>query len=356
MMRKSLTVMCVVFLAASAFAATPAPTLINYQGKLVDANSDPLVTGNYVVKFSIYDDPTAGNLIWGPQIFGEGHGDEVPVVNGYFNVVLGPEDHAVPPRPIEKTFSASVRYLEVTVKKGGDPEVVIAPRQRLLSVPYAMKANNGCPTGTIMPYTGPAAGAPPDGWLWCHGEAVTKANYPDLYAIMGTAWGDPNTLGDELDFNLPDLRGRFLRGEDRGTGRDPGAVSRAACNPGGNTGNNVGSIQGESSDSHNHAKGSLKTMFSVGATAANFQRLGPYLLYQPKEGEAPEGVPAGDATGDKASLYQTYSTNYTMTGITATASDALSSTWVDVAGATASSSSTPDTHPVNAYVNYIVKY
>jgi hypothetical protein len=357
MMRVSLTVMCVAFLAASAFAAAPAPTLVNYQGKLVDSNGDPLATGNYIVKFSIYDAATDGTQIWGPQIFGEGHGDEVPVVNGYFNVVLGPEDHSDPPggpRPIERAFSAPERYLEVTVKKGADPEVVIAPRQRLLSVPYAMKASNGCPAGTILPFAGSNV---PEGWLLCNGAVVTIANYPDLFAAIGTAWGDPAPPG--TDFNLPDLRGRVPRGVDAGSNRDPGRTARAASAANGNQGDAVGSVQDDAAREHNHAVGSLKTRFSASGTVARFSRLGPY--YSPfKDGDgAQDGDAQNEAPKDIGPVMLTYSTNYTMTGISVAAETSTGSTYLEISGSTAGQSNTSsaeDTHPDNAYVNYIIKY
>ena len=56
------------------FAATHAPAqtvppLINYQGKLVNSNGLPVSTGDYQLRFRVYDAVTNGNLIWGPQIF-----------------------------------------------------------------------------------------------------------------------------------------------------------------------------------------------------------------------------------------------------------------------------------------------
>src|ERR1051325_1288466 len=72
------------------------PPMINYQGRVLNSNGVPLVTGDYDLKFSIYDAATNGTQIWGPQIFdgqaGAGHGAKVPVVQGWFNVLLGPMD------------------------------------------------------------------------------------------------------------------------------------------------------------------------------------------------------------------------------------------------------------------------
>ena len=103
------------------------------------------------------------------------------------------------------------------------------------------------PIGTIAPYGGSSA---PTGWLLCDGLAVSRTTYSDLYAAIGNAWG----YGDNsTTFNLPDLRGRFLRGVDAGTGRDPDAATRLISNTGGNTGDAVGTIESQALLAHNHA-------------------------------------------------------------------------------------------------------
>lgn len=95
------------------------------------------------------------------------------------------------------------------------------------------------PPGIIMAYSSTTA---PTGWLYCDGTAVSRTTYADLFAIVSTAYGE----GDgSTTFNLPDLRGRFLRGVDDGQGNDPDAGSRTAMNTGGNTGDNVGSVQSD---------------------------------------------------------------------------------------------------------------
>lgn len=51
--------------------------------------------------------------------------------------------------------------------------------------------------------------APPDGTLVCNGGAVSRTAYAELFAVLGTKYG----AGDgSTTFNLPDLRGRFVRG------------------------------------------------------------------------------------------------------------------------------------------------
>ncbi len=81
------------------------------------------------------------------------------------------------------------------------------------------------PIGTILAYSGPLdpSHSLPNSWLTCDGSALSKAQYPNLYAALGTTYGDghDSTGAKTGDFNLPDYRGYFLRGVDDGT-RDKG--------------------------------------------------------------------------------------------------------------------------------------
>lgn len=48
----------------------------------------------------------------------------------------------------------------------------------------------------------------PPGYLYCDGSEVSRQAYDKLFAVIGTTWGE----GDgENTFNLPDLRGIFIR-------------------------------------------------------------------------------------------------------------------------------------------------
>mgnify|MGYP000353820687 CR=1 FL=1 len=75
---------------------------------------------------------------------------------------------------------------------------------------------SGAEIGSVTAFAMPT---PPEGWLVCDGSAVSRTDYADLYAVIGTVWGD----GDQIaTFNLPDLRGEFIRGFDAGRGVDDG--------------------------------------------------------------------------------------------------------------------------------------
>lgn len=61
-------------------------------------------------------------------------------------------------------------------------------------------------SGMIMPYAGTSA---PTGWLMCYGQAIDQTTYADLYAAIGGTYGSSGS-----NFNVPDLRGRVIAGQD----------------------------------------------------------------------------------------------------------------------------------------------
>jgi microcystin-dependent protein len=85
------------------------------------------------------------------------------------------------------------------------------------------------------------------GWLPCDGRSlsISDEKYSNLYKAIGKSWG-----GGSNTFNLPDLRGLFLRGLDDGAGRDTGPRTRNL--PGGNEGTLVGTVESDEIGQHNH--------------------------------------------------------------------------------------------------------
>lgn len=93
-------------------------------------------------------------------------------------------------------------------------------------------ATDQTPAGTVI-YT--ARSTAPTGYLKANGAAVSRTTYSDLFSAIGTTYGS----GDgSTTFNLPDLRGEFVRGVDDGRGVD--------------TGRTLGSTQGSANLSHTH--------------------------------------------------------------------------------------------------------
>ena len=84
----------------------------------------------------------------------------------------------------------------------------------------------------------------PSGWAAADGSAVSRTvTYSGLFAAIGTTWGS----GDgSTTFNLPDLRGTFLRG----TGTNANATVVAA---GGAVGQAVGTYAADTYLNHSHA-------------------------------------------------------------------------------------------------------
>lgn len=74
------------------------------------------------------------------------------------------------------------------------------------------------PVGGVVPF---AVNSVPTGWLLCNGGAVSRTGYANLYAKIGTTYGAGN---GSTTFNLPDLRGEFVRGADLGRGVDSSRV------------------------------------------------------------------------------------------------------------------------------------
>lgn len=81
------------------------------------------------------------------------------------------------------------------------------------------------PPGQVIQFAG--AGLP-EGWLRCQGQSLLRADYPALFAAIGTAHG----AVDGTHFSLPDFRGRVAVGVDTGQtefdtlGEKGGAKSR----------------------------------------------------------------------------------------------------------------------------------
>ena len=94
------------------------------------------------------------------------------------------------------------------------------------------------PAGLVATF---ARSTAPTGWMKANGAAVSRTAYADLYAAIGTRFG----AGDGINtFNLPDLRGEFIRGWDDGRGVDSGRA--------------LGSAQGQLIESHDHGMDPFK--------------------------------------------------------------------------------------------------
>ena len=120
-----------------------------------------------------------------------------------------------------------------------------------------------CPAGMIAAWTTETA---PTGWLECDGAAVSRTTYAGLFAVISDDYGPGNGT---TTFNLPDLRGRFLRGWAHGQATDPDRATRTDRGDG-TTGDHVGTKQTGNYASHYHRVGyptGLGTLSPTGTVA-----------------------------------------------------------------------------------------
>jgi microcystin-dependent protein len=103
------------------------------------------------------------------------------------------------------------------------------------------------PVGAIQLWTG-ASNNIPAGWLNCDGSSVLISAYPELYAVIGTSYGQV----DLLHFNLPNFVGKF-------------AIGVSPTNLIGSSGGSK-TITQDQLPAHNHPNTSESTGISVTAT------------------------------------------------------------------------------------------
>ncbi len=287
-------------------------------------------TADYALTVRLFDSPDAGTLVWGPQEFdggvGPGHGALVPVVQGYFNLILGPVDTLG--RTLNQAFAGAICFVEVTV--GGGPP--IRPRPQILSTPYALQSGNGAPPGSIMAF---GTTNVPSGWLLCDGRVVRRSDYPQLFAVIQNTWGAGNGADT---FHLPDLRGVFLRGWDNSpstgvSGRDPQAGTRLPSKPGGAFDNAVGTVQPHAFQGHLHGAGNLHAQVSLSG---------------------------GNLRMNRNLNVPSYTVNVRVSGLSISQTPEESPFGTYVAGESgppiAAELGPPETRPINAAVSYIIKF
>ena len=145
--------------------------------------------------------------------------------------------------------------------------------------------NDSCPVGTIVAYAGSITEPlSMRGWDLCKGTEMSRADYYELFAVIGTTYG-----GDEAKktFRLPNLQGYFIRGlNDTKDGPDKGRA--------------LGTEQKNAFEKHKHQwRGYHRTT----ATAiGNTSRADSWI----------EGDPEADITNEKGTADETRPDNFAM--------------------------------------------
>lgn len=123
-------------------------------------------------------------------------------VNGNSIVSVSNGDIAITPHGTGDVIIDGIKYPQAD---GNANEILTTDGAGQLSF-TALGASNSFAAGMLMPYAGATA---PTGWLLCYGQSELTADYPDLYSVIGYTYG-----GSGGSFNIPDLRGRVIAGQD----------------------------------------------------------------------------------------------------------------------------------------------
>ena len=277
---------------------------IRIQGTLKNAAGVALPNGTQSITFKLFNVSGGGTALWEETA-------AVTINGGIYSHLLGSV------QPLDPTIFNQTLYVG-RFMNGKE----LLPRSALSASPYALyvkNTSNGPPTGTVTPFAGAAE---PDGWLICNGQALSSATYPELFAVLGTTYGNGSSGingGAGKNFNVPDLRGEFVRGLDEGRGIDSGRA--------------IGTVQGGSTKAPSN--GFTGTTNSTGAHSQPV----PVL----STGD-PSHIHAGS---EAAPGYNQTSGSYTVT----TSSAGAHTHNVSVTGA-----GDAETRPRNVSMNYIITY
>jgi microcystin-dependent protein len=302
---------------SSLAAQTPAPHLIPFQGRLTDQAGVPQSNGQFTITFNLYDNPVGGATLWTerhekasvingtvnvflgsiqslngidfgttkhlgitvdadanpatadpemvprqmiiPAFHALKAGDSTKLAGHDWSSLLGggsnnPATGTLNPARLQDGSISGIKLSQNAVSTSHIQNNSIALEDLASAV-----ADRLVPVGTVISYGGD--GLPP-GWLYCDGSAVSSGTYSALYAAIGTSWGSgqlaaplaaTGPVPGTTNFNLPDLRGYFLRGASRHSGGDPDALLRNSPLMGNPDRNGAGSYQGGQIASHSHS-------------------------------------------------------------------------------------------------------
>lgn len=238
---------------------------------------------------------------------------------GVFSAVIG---------SVNTTGFGNLVFANVTDNLKVEVDGVTIYDDKFNYAPYAKAAENGVPVGSIMPWAGAVTSGNAleeviPGWIVCNGATLSSdGKYAKLKTVLGSSWGTNK---------VPDLRGTFLRGVNNGRSdgfNDPDAANRVAVNSG-NTGDKVGSFQDEAYKSHNH--GVSDDGHTHGYNDIYFSEAGGPISVSSNFG-------SGDSDNDNGGYQMGRTTASSTTGISI------------------NTSGNNETRPVNAAVNFIIKY
>lgn len=134
--------------------------------------------------------------------------------------------------------------------------------------------NSGMFPGAIIATAAPLPDGSPDGWLRCDGSAISREDYADLFAVIGTTWG----IGDgETTFNIPDARDRVLLGAGGGftIGEEVGSLVHTHTIP-----------EADAAGGHTHSQGNTGFGGSHSHANPNTSNTGAHTHSNPSTGNS----------------------------------------------------------------------
>ena len=185
-MRKLFAFVAVLFISTAALSqAHVASSGISVQGIARDANNSALANiDRLTLDFTIYYLNSSNAEV---QILAES-GTVATDDFGVFSYVIDISN--------DKYVQIANTEAYLKVEQSG----VVFSNEKLQTVPYAIHAQNGVPTGSILPFIGNSSQVP-EGWLLCDGSTFSRNAYTEkLYQLLG----ENNTL--------PNLGASYLRG------------------------------------------------------------------------------------------------------------------------------------------------
>jgi microcystin-dependent protein len=236
--------------------AQSAASKISIQGVLRDGQGAIVANGPQSMKFKLFSQESGGTVLWEEEA-------TVNVAGGLYSHLMGSVNALNP-----AIFGQTV-YVGVFVD---DSELL--PRTELAYAPQTVAAQfaaNGVVPGSVTSFAGATI---PVGWLLCNGQALSADDYPNLFAVLGTNFGNGSSGingGASMDFNLPDLRAEFIRGLDNGRGVDANRVLGSAQGSATAKPNNpfTGTTSPGGSHQHNFTVQSTSNVFEKHASQSN---------------------------------------------------------------------------------------
>jgi microcystin-dependent protein len=215
------------------------------------------------------------------------------------------------------------------------------------------------PVGTIIAVGGNSYGGWPAGYWYCDGTAKNRTDIisADLFAVIGTQWGAPNAT----QFQVPDLRGTFLRGVDGGRNVDVDRNSRASYTTGSAAGDAPGSWQTSALGTHTHT-----FTGSSSGTTSNGSHDHMVREYNRRDGSSDYVTPGNWGLVRRSSSGERSTTDGADTGGSGTEPDVANAptaipydgahTHTVVPNGSIAASGAAETRPANMAVYYFIKY